>query len=92
MAVLYSDAIIVQSVSHRTSLVAVEDLMLSQAVCLCFHNQMSPTSISAPKSKIKFITTLTALMRHCPHDVKMGVITTQIYQIWSKYTFTNASI
>lgn len=55
MAVLYSDAIILQSVSHRTSLVAVEDLMLSQAACLCFHNQMSPTSISAPKSKVKVL-------------------------------------
>ena len=55
MVVLYSDAIIVQSVSHRTSLVGVEDLMLSQAVCLCFHNQMPPTSISAPKSKVKVL-------------------------------------
>lgn len=55
MVVLYSDAIILQSAPHRTSLVGVEDLMLSQAVCLCFHNQMSPTSISAPKSKVKVL-------------------------------------
>lgn len=55
MVVLYSDAIIRQSVPHRTSLVGVEDLMLSQAVYLCFHNQMSPTSISAPKSKVNVL-------------------------------------
>jgi hypothetical protein len=53
VAILYSDAIILQSVSHRTSVVAVEDLMLSQAICLCFHTQMSPTSISVPKNKVK---------------------------------------
>lgn len=78
MVVLYSNAIILQSVSHHTSLVGVEDLMLSQAVCLCFHNQMSPTSIAAPKSKVKLLLHLTALMSQCPHDVKVGVITTKI--------------
>lgn len=53
MVILYSDAIILQSVSHHTSLVEAEDLMLSQAVCPYFHTQMSPISISVPKNKVK---------------------------------------
>lgn len=51
VAVLYSDAIIRQSGSHRISVVPAEDLMSNLEACLCSHSQKSPTLVAVPKQK-----------------------------------------
>jgi hypothetical protein len=46
-------------VSHHISVVAVEDLRLSQEACLCFHSRKSPTSVAVPiNSDSDYITVL----------------------------------